>query len=204
MEVFLDMDGLLADLFDKVSHEIHHKSYKNLTTHEKEEAKRIWTDKKEAAKFFNKLGGVEAFFESLPTFGDKTQAIIDTVIKIAGEYRICSHPAAMDREASKRGKISWIKKHLNPQPVDMVFPQSKATYAKREDGTPNILVDDFPPYIKSWRDAGGIAIEMRTDNFNSAEEVKTFLDKELNKALNQPIKESFDNVIQTLSKIYKV
>jgi len=88
----------------------------------------------------------------------------------------------------------------------MFFPQSKATYAKNEDGTPNILIDDFPPYIRSWRDAGGIAIEMRADNFNSPEQVRAFLTKELNTAkehINKPVKEAFNdyvnNVLQYLA-----
>ena len=178
-KVFLDMDGLLADLFEKVAQEIHHKHYKDLSIEEKNEAKRIWTDKEEATKFFDKQGGIEAFFANLPTFGDRTKQIIDTVIEFAGEYRICSHPAAKDREASKRGKIAWIKKHLSPAPVEMFFPQNKADYAVNEDGSPNILVDDFTPYIKHWRDAGGIAIQMRTDNFDSAQQVKEFLQSKL-------------------------
>jgi hypothetical protein len=178
-KVFLDMDGLLADLFEKVAQEIHQKSYKDLSIEEKNEAKRIWTDKEEAMKFFDKQGGIEAFFANLPTFGDRTKQIIDTVTEFAGEYRICSHPAAKDREASKRGKIEWIKKHLSPAPVEMFFPQNKADYALNEDGLPNILIDDFPPYIKHWRDAGGIAIQMRTDNFESAQEVKEFLQSKL-------------------------
>ena len=180
--VFLDMDGLLADLFEKVAQEIHHKHYKDLSIEEKNEAKRIWTDKEEATKFFDKQGGIEAFFANLPTFGDRTKQIIDTVIEFAGEYRICSHPAAKDREASKRGKIAWIKKHLSPAPVEMFFPQNKADYVVNEDGSPNILVDDFTPYIKHWRDAGGIAIQMRTDNFESAQEAKEFLRNKLDQA----------------------
>ena len=142
-KVFLDMDGLLADLFEKVAQEIHHKHYKYLSVEEKNEAKRIWTDKEEATKFFDKQGSVEEFFANLPTFGDRTKQIIDTVMEFAGEYRICSHPAAKDREASKRGKIAWIKKHLSPAPVEMFFPQNKADYAVNEDGSPNILIDDF-------------------------------------------------------------
>lgn len=203
MKVFLDMDGLLANLFDKVAHEIHNKSYKDITQEEKDEAKRIWTNKEEANKFFDRLGGVEEFFANLPTFGDKTQAVVDSAIKVAGEYRICSHPAAMDREASKRGKITWIKKHLNPQPAEMFFPQNKADCAIDDDGTPNILVDDFPPYIKHWRDAGGIAIEMRTDSFSNASEVKQFLENELTRAMDQNIKESFDTIYEDLLKRYE-
>jgi hypothetical protein len=200
MKVFLDMDGVLANLFDRVAQEIHHKPYKNITAEEKAEAKKIWSNKKDAAKFFNHLGGVEHFFATLPTFGDRTQAVVDTAIKVAGEYRICSHPASIDREASKKGKITWINKHLSPQPIEMFFPQNKADYAIDRDGTPNILIDDFPPYINAWRNAGGTAIEMRTDNFNNAQEVKLFLEKELTNAIKTPTKESFDVVIQRLQE----
>ena len=182
-KVFLDMDGLLADLFEKVAQEIHQKSYKDLSDEEKSEAKRIWTDKEEAKKFFDEQGGVEAFFANLPTFGDRTEAIVDTVVSLTGEYRICSHPTSKDIEGSKRGKIAWIEQHLSPLPVEMFFPQNKAQYAVNEDGSPNILVDDFPPYIKHWKEAGGIAIEMRTDDFESAQEAKDFLEGELSKVL---------------------
>lgn len=200
MKLFLDMDGVLANLFDRVAQEIHNKPYKNITDEEKAKAKKIWSNKKQAAKFFDQLGGVEHFFATLPTFGDKTQAVVNTAIKIAGEYRICSHPASIDKEASKKGKIMWINEHLSPQPVEMFFPQNKADYATDEDGTPNILVDDFPPYINAWRNAGGIAIEMRTDNFDSAQEVKLFLEKQLTSAIKRPVIESFDSIVRQLQE----
>jgi hypothetical protein len=134
--------------------------------------------------FYDYFGGVEQFFADLKPFGkngELTNAIIDTVVKIAGGYSICSHPAGIDAAACRRGKITWIKNNLNPQPTEMLFPQSKAVYAMT-NGAPNVLIDDFPPYVKAWRDAGGIAIEMRTDSFHSVDQVKGFLTNELNKA----------------------
>jgi hypothetical protein len=166
------MDGLLADLFGKIAQEIYSKPYQVLTLKEKLNAKVIWRDK---TSFFEKFGGLESFFANLPTFGDRTNAIVDTVMQFAGEYRICSHPASNDRKASKRGKITWIKNNLTPQPAEMTFPLNKAQYAIDTDGTPNVLIDDFKPYIEHWKEAGGIAIEMCTDKFNSAHEVKQFL-----------------------------
>jgi len=187
MKVFLDMDGVLADLFNTVTQETHNKPYKSITSKEKEEATRIWTSKTESNNFFKRLGGVERFFANLPTFGDKTQAIIDATLLVAGSYRICSRPAGMDIEASKRGKLLWIKTHLSPQPVEAVFPQNKATYAINNDGSPNILVDDFPPYIKNWRDAGGIAIEIQTDSFDNAQDLLNVLQRKLKTEFdNQP------------------
>ena len=175
MRVFLDMDGLLADLFNRVSKKTHNKPYKALTFKEKEEAKRIWTNKKEATCFFKTFDGVENFFATLPDFGNKTRAVINASIAFAGEYTICTCPAAIDKEASIKGKIKWIYKNLHPAPTEMLFPVNKSTYALNKDGTPNILIDDFPPYIQSWRNAGGIAIEMQTDAFENAVEVDAFL-----------------------------
>jgi hypothetical protein len=208
MKVYLDMDGLLANLFDTVSMGMIGKHYKKLTDSEKEHTRQIWIDKEGKAKeFFQKQGGVEKFFVDLPTFGSLTDAIIDTVVKVAGGYSICSCPAGIDMSASEAGKRIWIHKHLNPLPDEMSFVRNKTINAiNRETGKPNVLIDDFPSYVQAWRDAGGIAIEMRTDSFNSPEQVKIFLTKELNAAKEQidgTVKESFNEyvnrVLQTLA-----
>jgi hypothetical protein len=197
------MDGLLVNLFDTVALGMIGKHYKNLTEKEKQLTRQIWIDKKGKAKeFFDKQGGVEKFFADLPTFGSLTKAIIDTVVKEAGGYSICSCPASIDWSASEAGKRIWIHKHLNPLPDEMSFVKNKAVNAiNKETGKPNILIDDFPPYVDSWRRAGGIAIEMRTDNFNSPEEVRAYLTKELTKAKDQidgTVKESFDILVERL------
>jgi hypothetical protein len=201
MKVMIDMDGVLASLFDAISFKFFNKPYKSMTPEEKAEAKKIWYDREH---FVDNFGNVEEFFAGLPLFGkngELTKAIIDTVVKEFGGYNICSHPAGIDSKASEAGKRIWIHKHLNPLPDKMYFPQSKATYAKNEDGTSNILIDDFPPYIQAWRNAGGIAIEMRTDSFHSPKQVRAFLTKELNAAkehINKPVKEAFNNYVNRI------
>lgn len=198
------MDGLLVNLFDTVAMGMVGKHYKALTEQEKEKTRQIWRDREGAAKeFFNRHGGVEKFFADLPSFGPLTKAIIDTVVKEAGGYSICSCPASIDRKGSEAGKRIWIHKHLNPLPDEMSFVTNKAVNAiNKETGKPNVLIDDFPPYINNWRNAGGIAIEMRTDGFNSVEQVKTFLTKELNAAkerIDGTIKESaFDSLVNSI------
>lgn len=205
MKVFLDIDGFLADLFSTISYRFFNKPYKDITPEEKAEAKKVWYDREH---FVDNFGDVEEFFSNLPPFGkngELTKAIINTVVKEFGGYNICSYPAGIDSKASEAGKRIWIHKHLNPLPDKMYFPQSKATYAKNKDGTPNILIDDFPPYIKAWRDAGGIAIEMRTDSFHSPEQVKSFLEKELNAAkeqVNGSVQESFNTLVENILRSY--
>jgi hypothetical protein len=201
MKVMLDMDGLLADLFGAISTKFFNKPYNELTAEEKNQAKKIWYDREH---FVDNFGNVEEFFANLKPFGkngELTKAIIDTVVKEVGGYSICSHPASIDSKASEAGKRIWIHKHLNPLPDEMYFPQNKADYALGEDGSPNVLIDDFPPYIAAWRNKGGIAIEMRTDSFNSAEQIKSYITKELDKArkqIKEPVKESFDSIVDKL------
>lgn len=181
------MDGLLANLFDTVSMGMIGKHYKALTEPEKEHTRQIWTDREGKAKeFFQKQGGVKKFFADLPTFGPLTDAIINTVVKEVGGYSICSCPAGIDEQASEAGKRIWIHKHLNPLPDEMSFVRDKTINAiNKETGKPNVLIDDFPKYIKEWKAAGGIPIEMRTDSLNSPEEVRAFLTKKLNAAKEQ-------------------
>jgi hypothetical protein len=200
LNCLVDMDGTVADLFGAISFRFFNKPYKQLTVEEKTEAKKIWYDREH---FLDNFGDVEQFFANLPPFGkngEVTNAIIQAVVKFAGAYSICSHPASIDPEACKRGKITWIKKHLSPQPSESYFPKNKAIYAIDSNGNPNILIDDFPPYLAAWRNAGGIAVEMRTDGFSSAGEVESYLTAKLNEAKNQieqnNVKESFDHCVQ--------
>jgi hypothetical protein len=202
----LDLDGLLADLFGAISTRFFNKPYNELTVEEKNQAKKIWYDREH---FVDNFGNVEEFFANLEPFGkngELTNAIINTVVEIAGGYNICSHPASMDSKASEAGKRIWIHKHLNPLPDEMYFPQSKAIYAmNKETGKPNVLIDDFPPYINAWRSAGGVAIEMRTDNFQTVDQIKEFLTKELNAAKDQiegQVKESFNIQVENILKTY--
>ena len=202
------MDGTIADLFGAISFRFFNKPYKQLTVEEKTKAKKIWYDREH---FLDNFGDVEKFFANLPPFGKNgeiTNAIIQTVVKFAGEYSICSHPASIDPEACKRGKITWIKNHLSPQPSESYFPKNKAIYAVNKDGRPNVLIDDFPPYLAAWKNAGGIAIEMRADSYNSVVEVERYLTGKLNEAQKQieqnSVKESFDFYVKSYLTKYTV
>jgi hypothetical protein len=177
--VYLDMDGLLANLFDTVGHKFEGKPYHEARDKIKAHSEIIWTQKD---KFVEKFGCVETFFAELPLFGkdgEITYSIINTVIELFGEYRICSHPAIIDPEASERGKIRWINQHLSKcPPVECVFPENKADFAKN-GRVPNILIDDHTPLLKKWETGGGIGIKMRSDKFKNGAEAKAHLQREL-------------------------
>ena len=42
---------------------------------------------------------------------------------------------------------------------DIILTHNKSQYARKADGTPNILIDDFGKNIKGWESAGGIGIK---------------------------------------------
>lgn len=184
MNIFLDMDGVLVDLYGKVALELFQKPYLDLISDEIIEAKAIWKDKKRATPFFDKLGGVESFFADLPEFEDKTQQIVEIVSGFDPFYKICSKPANIDIEASKRGKIQWIKKHLvkNP-PSEIILTQNKAKWALNDHGMPNILIDDYGPYIGKWNDAGGAALLFNTKTSN-IKVISTFLNDAFKRSSN--------------------
>jgi len=181
IKLFLDMDGLLVNLFDCVSHKLYKKPYKKLTVKQKRVLRTYWVDKQ---KFEKTYGSVKEFFASLQPFGkngELTNTIVNLAVKYFKEYYICTHPTALDPKGCKQGKTLWIKKHLHPRPKKVYFPKSKAQYASQK-GSINILVDDFLPYISEWQKKGGYAINMRTDKFKSKQQLEKFFVNELKRA----------------------
>jgi 5'(3')-deoxyribonucleotidase len=59
----------------------------------------------------------------------------------------------------KADKIRWIHKHLKPRPskTHLVLRAEKKDHAVT-NGTPNILIDDYPQNIQQWKAEGGIGI----------------------------------------------
>jgi hypothetical protein len=176
-KIYLDMDGLLVNLFDRIAIEICDKPYKELNKEEKDQIRDHWEDH---PKFLAKFGCIEELFANLEPFGkdgEITRMIVDTAVEFAGEYRICSRPASIAPGPSVAGKRRWIDTHLHIKPTETIFTSNKGNYAVSEDR--NILIDDFTPYVASWRDRGGIAIKMRTEMYDSLEEARNFLRAEL-------------------------
>jgi hypothetical protein len=60
-------------------------------------------------------------------------------------------------------KRAWIAENLNPQPRVIRITGRKGKYAKQQDGTPNILVDDRNSVLTEWEQSGGIGIKYQAD-----------------------------------------
>lgn len=159
--VYVDMDGVLADLYNYAAelHDVEH--YHHMT-------KSQWEN------FFQDSNAYK-LFSDLPTFSTNDE-LLRMVTKYAGSYDILSSPLNFDPEGSKRGKTAWIKKNLAIKPNRVVFETDKYKYATQIDGTPNILIDDFKHNTKAWAKAGGIAIKYQADE-DSLDKVESVLKK---------------------------
>ena len=149
-EVYLDMDGVLADFFTE---------YAKLAGIESGNYRDIPPAKTDPT--LQKMVGTD-FFARLPKLRNADQ-LVSMIVKLYGHYHICSSPLRGDYENSEAQKKVWIQKHLNPQPKDIVITPNKAKWAKQADGTPNILIDDRGSNISAWEAAGGIGIKYQAD-----------------------------------------
>jgi len=161
--VYVDMDGVLADLFNHVAELQGIDHYNRMTPGE--------------LTVFFKETDAENLFKALPMFPTANR-LLQMVKDMAGGYKILSSPLNFDRAGSIKGKREWLDKHITVISDGVIFEHEKQKYAKQSDGTPNILIDDHGANISKWRAAGGIGIKYQAD-----EDGLDYLQAELTKAL---------------------
>ena len=152
--VYVDMDGVLTDLFNHVG-DIHDVDHYNQMTDQQ------WED------FFKNTNAYN-LFKDLPLFPTANK-LLRIVRRMAGGYTILSSPLNFDRAGSIKGKREWLSKHITVPADNVIFEHDKYKYAVT-NGIPNILIDDWGVNIKKWRSAGGIGIKYQADE-NSLEDL---------------------------------
>jgi 5'(3')-deoxyribonucleotidase len=152
--VYVDMDGVLADLFNHVG-DIHDVDHYNQMSDQQ------WEN------FFKNTNAYH-LFRDLPPFPSANK-LLRIVRGMAGGYTILSSPLNFDRAGSIKGKREWLSKHITVPADNIVFEHEKYKYAVK-NGIPNILIDDYGVNIKKWRAAGGIGIKYQADE-NSLEDL---------------------------------
>lgn len=146
--VYVDMDGVLADLYNHAA-EIHDVDHYNDMTKDEWEA------------FFRDSDAYHLFRDIKPF--PTANKLLELVQKYAGGYRILSSPLNFDREGSIKGKREWLAKHIKVPADKIVFEHDKYKYAVQPNGTPNILIDDYGVNTRAWDAAGGIAVKYQAD-----------------------------------------
>jgi len=163
--VYVDMDGVLADLYSHAA-ELSDVDHYNQMTPDQWEA-------------FFKDSNAYHLFRDINPFPTANQ-LLKIVKKYAGGYRILSSPLSFDRAGSIKGKREWLSKHINVPADKIIFEHDKYKYAVQPNGTPNSLIDDYGVNTRAWDAAGGIAVKYQADE-DTLDKVSKVLEKVFNK-----------------------
>ena len=149
-EIYVDMDGVLADFFG---------DWAKLMN------KKDWREINDVSSGLDKIRQSESFWLNLPLTNNAIP-LLRLIKKIKGSYNILSSPLPDDPN-SEPHKREWIKKNLSFfLPKNVIITHDKAKYAQQPDGTANILIDDFGSNIQKWNAAGGIGIKHKDYKFD--------------------------------------
>ena len=148
-EIYVDMDGVLADFFGEWAKVMGKKSFRDI---------------EDPASAIKKIKTVDNFWLNLPML-PQAKELLMLIKKVKGSYNICSSPLA-DDPRSEPHKKAWIKKHLDFfPPKNIHITHNKPQYAKNANGTSNILIDDYGVNINAWEAAGGIGFKYKDHKF---------------------------------------
>jgi 5'-nucleotidase len=189
--IYVDMDGVLADFDGKIRSLTNVKSDPN----EVLGSTKVQDLARETPNFF---GSLKVLPHSLE--------LLRFVNSIAGGYSILSSCLKTDPETSERGKTKWIATHLQSVPAQqIIFEREKYKYAVQEDGTPNILVDDWDHNINLWNAHGGIGILYHPDKFEVAKEEIKRAYEEASSTISHPVDTSesiINSIVESKEKIH--
>lgn len=181
-EVYLDLDGVVADFFDKYAELaiIHLMMEKYNKTREQAFAIYHSDEERWQSEFgissyrdippakgdpvLNMMIGTD-FFNRLPKFAT-ADTLTGYLAKTFGTYKVLSSPLRGDFDNSEKYKKQWVARELQPSPAAVIIESRKEKYAKQPDGTPNILIDDRGSNITKWEARGGIGIKYQADEDN--------------------------------------
>ena len=151
-EIYVDMDGVLADFFGEWAKLMKVDHFSKIDKEHK------------IGDALQAIRDTDNFWLNLPLLPQAKQLLL-VIKQIKGEYNICSSPLADDPN-SEPHKREWIKKNLAFfPPKEVIITSNKPEYATQQDGTPNILIDDFGKNVNEWEAAGGTAFKYKDHKF---------------------------------------
>jgi len=167
-EIYVDMDGVLADFFGEWAKAMGKKSFRDI-------------EDPEAA--IGKIKDIKDFWLNLPVLPQAKQ-LLTLIKKVKGKYKICTSPLA-DDPRSEPHKREWVKKNLAFfPPEEVIVTHNKPQFATQKDGTPNILIDDYGVNINAWEEAGGIGFKYKDHKFDRTA-------KDIKQHMQEPVEENF-------------
>lgn len=151
MKVYLDMDGVLVDLWN---------GYQDLVGMSLRDADEKYGT--HSPEVWNPTLAVDEFWYNLPK-EKGAEAILEYMLENhpIDKTFILSAPIRHNQEACEAQKRKWAKHHthLLEEHVHIVPRKNKIDFAWCKDNdVPNILIDDYIKNIKEWEEHGGIGI----------------------------------------------
>jgi 5'(3')-deoxyribonucleotidase len=171
-EIYVDMDGVLADFFGEWAKLMQVDHYSKI-------------DDLDINVALQKIRDTDQFWLDLPLLPQAKQ-LLAVIKQIKGEYNICSTPLADDPN-SEPHKRKWIEKNLAFFPPKNVYiTHDKPQYATQSDGTPNILIDDFGKNVNAWDAAGGTGFKYKDHKFErTAKDLQQHLNAKVHEAMKE-------------------
>lgn len=174
--LYLDMDGVQADFFGAWAdrHGVDH--WKAIQDKESEINKLANSSAKDVYDFFRNLKPLKGGMEIIRWAQENKIPYTVLSAPLRGPYA----------DASKKAKSDWLDQYHPGSSSNAIFTSRKQQYAVT-NGTSNVLVDDFGPYIQKWTDAGGIPVKHEDESEvpNSAKNTIKKLEKIYQPYLNK-------------------
>ena len=149
-EVYVDMDGVLADFFGEWA------KLAGVPSHR---------DIQDPERALDLVRDTDRFWLDLPKT-DNADRLLDLILDTWGSYKILSTPLAGDPDSAPH-KLEWVKQNLQGRlPSKVILSHEKQRWATQPNGTPNILIDDYGVNIQKWEAAGGIGFKHKDHKFD--------------------------------------
>jgi len=186
-EIYVDMDGVLADFFTEWAKIMGVKHWSDIPNqYNIEDA-------------LEKIRDTKDFWLDLP-LTPNAKNLLSIIKEVKGRYKILSSPLANDPRCEDH-KREWVNNNLGFfPPEEVIISHNKAQYAKQADGTPNILIDDYGVNIRAWEAAGGYGFKHKDHKFErTASAIKQHMQEPVEEgSLRMPTSQLRSMIIQML------
>jgi 5'(3')-deoxyribonucleotidase len=146
--LYLDMDGVQADFFGAWADKHNVSHWKAINNKENEIELLANSTPEQVYSFFRNLRPLPGGMKIIKWLQEHNIPYSVLSAPLRGPYA----------EASKQAKKDWLDEHHPGSSDTAIFTSQKQKYALKDD-VPNVLVDDFGPYIEKWTNAGGIPVK---------------------------------------------